>query len=181
MSKVTINLLPQDILLKRQQGAKLAVLSKMSIVLLITLIFCASVTIALKLSQTFQLQALNQELGQSQSKLSSLESVESNIQIIKVRLQSIDTLSAGDNKLKDMLNLVLLSVPPGITVVDFSVTKLGVLNITMESDSLSNLEGFFTNINSIDQNQAIVKSIDLEGFSLGKDAIFRMGLKINSN
>lgn len=180
MSKISINLLPAEILIKRQQSAKLTVINKISVSLLLLLIFFASATFALRLSQSLKLKDLNQNLVFAKDKVTSLESRESKVQIIKSRLSSIDKLSSGDSKLKDLFNLVILSVPQGIEVLDLSVTKLGAVTITLQTAKLELIESFFTNINSIDKNQVLVSKIDLDGFSLGKDLVYRVALKITA-
>ncbi|KKS13488.1 hypothetical protein A2617_00600 [Candidatus Daviesbacteria bacterium RIFOXYD1_FULL_41_10] len=175
-----INLLPPEIILRRKQGAKLSFINRLSVILLISLVFCTSLIIALRLSQTMELTKMEEQIALAEDKVSRLQGAEGQMILLKDRLDKIKSLSGGDDKRRGMFNALVYFTPSDIQISDLSVDKGGGATITFLSPNLSSLETFLQDLANKEKVGEIIKQINLGSLSLGRDSVFRVSLKVSA-
>lgn len=176
--KMTINLLPPEVMLQRKQGFKLTLANQISIAALVILIFFTSATLALRFFQNSELKAAKEELTSAEGKVNSLQSREVQIVLLKQRLASIENLTGSDLKRKAIFNLVIYLTPPNIQIIDVSVDKNGNMSLSLASSSLPSIETLFASLGDNEKNSGLISKVGLEGFSLSKDMAYRFNLSI---
>lgn len=176
--KVSVNLLPPEILLQRKHDSKLIVANKLSILVLIILIFFTSATIALRLAQNNQLQSSREALASAQNVVTGLGSKEESLLVLKQRLGQIDTLLGEDTKRKSMFNMLVSLTPSDVGISEVSVDKNGAILASFNSFSLPSVETFLEDMTDSQNSSDLIKKIDLEGFSLSKGNVYRFSLRI---
>lgn len=178
LGKISVNLLPEEIVLQRKQSSKLLFINKMSVVFLIALVFFASATLALRLSQNIQLENSMEVLARSQSRVTSLKGKEEQVIVLKQRLNSIQNLMGGDIKRRAIFNLIVFLTPPDIQISEMSVDRNGNMGVSFTSSTLSSVDTLISDLGNKEKNLDLISKVDLEGLTLSKDNAFRFALKI---
>lgn len=180
MINISINLLPKEILLQRQQNTKLRFLTVLSMGLLILLIFLSSATLAMRIAQNLEFRKASDNVVYAQEREASLKSKEAQLVFLKERLSLIDSFSQKDKKIKEMFNLVLNLIPLDIQISELSVDKTGNMVILLSTNNLFSLEKMTEDLGNKEKNSNLIKKISMEGLTRGKDGIFRFSLKITN-
>ncbi|OGE20463.1 hypothetical protein A3E45_01650 [Candidatus Daviesbacteria bacterium RIFCSPHIGHO2_12_FULL_43_11] len=179
MGGISINLLPQDIILQRKQSSKLVLVNRISVGVLVTLVFFTSATGALRIMQNSELKEAENGLAYATERVTGLKSTEDKTFILKERLGLITTLVDGDQKRKEIFNLVVFLTPPDMQISEALVDKNGQLTASFSSPSLSAVQTLISNLSDKEKNSGLVAKVNLEGLSLGKDSTYRFNLKIS--
>ena len=177
MPGISVNLLPKDVILQRRQNSKLSIVNRLSVGLLITLVFFTSATLAVRIMQRTQLQNVQQGLVYAQEKVQNLSGKEEQVIILKNRLDAIGSLMGGDSKRKEVFNTVIHLTPLDLQVIEVLVDKNGIMTISFSGSSLPSIKELLANLSN-KENGLDPAKINLEGLSLGKDSVYRFTLKI---
>lgn len=180
MSTIKVNLLPSEIILQRKQGSKFIFINRLSVFLLVILMFLTSATLSLRFSQGIEVKQTQDNLVYAQNKVESMRGKESDLVSLKGRLNSIQTISALDIKRKAMFNLITTLLPSDIQVSDFSIDRSGNTTLSLNSVNLYAIDNFVNNLGNKETNSNLIARVALEGLSLGKDSVYRFNLKITA-
>ncbi len=178
MAGILINLLPQEVLLERRQNSKLVFLNRLSVVLLIVLVFFTSATLALRIMQNSELEEANKGLVLATEEVNSFKERETQVLALKERLGLIQNLMEGDAKRKEIFNLIVFLTPPDMQISEALVDKNGNTTASFTSPSLTAVQTLINNLGDKEKNSNIVTKVQLEGLSMGKDGVYRFSLKI---
>lgn len=179
MGGILINLLPQEVLLQRKQNSKLVLVNRLSIGVLVALVFFTSTTLALRIMQNSELEGAKNGLVYATERVSGLKSKEDKTLILKERLGLITILVEGDHIRKEIFNLVVYLTPPDMQISEALVDKNGNMTASFSSPSLSAVQTLVNNLSDKEKNSDLVTKVSLEGLSLGKDSIYRFTLKVS--
>lgn len=180
MNRITINLLPREVIEGQRKSAGIGFLNKISVVVLVVMVFFASVTLSIRLLQRFNLQTANQNLVLAQSKIDSLDDRENQLALIKEYLSSYKTLSTTDEKKKAVFSLVAFLAPPDVQFSDISISRDGNTVISASTTSLLSIDKLLNDLTDKQKNADLIAKVDVDGLSLGKDSVYRFGLKITT-
>lgn len=180
MNKISINLLPQEIIFQRKQSSKLTLINRVSVAALVVMVFFASATLVLRLSQTGNLKKAEKNLAYAENKVSSLKYKESQLLMLKSRLASIQSIMDSDAKRKAVFNLVIYLTPPDVQISDIAVDKNGGLSVMMSTQSLYSIDALIASLSDKERSGGLISKIDMDGLSLGKNSTYRFSLKISS-
>jgi Tfp pilus assembly protein PilN len=176
--KISINLLPQEVLLQRVQNSKLVFINKVSIAVLVFVIILTGGVFALKISQNNLFTATNQKLSEAENQVGSMKQKEEQLYILKKRLASIEALLGTDEKIKTMFNLLLFTIPQGVIVNEITLDKNSNMAVSLSSSSLASIQALFNNLSNKEKIGSLISKVDLDGISLGKDNTYRFSIKI---
>lgn len=180
MNKISINLLPKEVLLQRAHSSKFALVNKISIGMLVTVILITTGVMLIKISQNREIEQINNEVKLAEDNVIAQKSKEETLLALKNRLSSIQTLLGSDEKVKAMFNLIVFLIPPEIDLHDATVDKNGTIIASFNSKSLSAIDALFSSLSNKETNLNLVSSVDLDGISMGKGSTYRFALKIAS-
>lgn len=178
MPAILVNLLPPEIILRRQHNVKLLFINHLSIAVLIILVFFTSLTLTIRVAQKAEIEKTNQDVALAQEKVSAQSIKEGQVITLKSRLASINEISKNDSLRIKMLEMLINLIPPGAAISELSVDKKGLVNISLSSTSLDILETFISDLSNEEKNGGLAKQISMETMSLGKDARYYAVLHI---
>lgn len=176
--KLSVNLLPQEILIERIQSSKLSLINNISIALLIVVILLTSATLGLRFTQNLELKAAQDNLVQAENKITSFKDKEVTLLSLKQRVASIQGLIGGDDKIKSIFNLVIFLTPADIQITEATVDKNGAMSLSLSTRNISSLESLILSLGDKEKNSGLIAKVDMDGLSLGRDGLFRFALKI---
>lgn len=180
MATISINLLPEEILIQRKQSSKISLLNKLSAMVIVVLIFAASATLSLRIIQQSKLGVVNKSLAYARTQVTDMQQKEVRVALLKKRLDSIRTLSASGSKETAMYNLLLLNAPADISIDSLSIDQNGNSSLDINSTSLDSINTFLSTLSDPGKNAGLISQISMDGFSLSRDGIYRFNLKIFS-
>lgn len=178
MNKISINLLPQTVLLERIQSSKLSLVNKISIGVLVLVAFLTIGVLLLRVNQNRENEQITSQVKDAENKVSSYSSKEAEAFALKNRLDVILQKMGTDEKIKAMFNMLVSVIPPEVILSDAIVDKNGVITATFTSVNVSGLDKLFASLTNKESNLGLVSKVDLNGISLGKDSSYRFSLKI---
>lgn len=178
MSGLAINLLPQDVLLAQEHRAKLSLINKISVGVLVLLTFFTSATVALRIAQRSDLTQTQSNLVYAQDKVESFKSKEEQLVILKQRMAVMQNLIGLDSKKKALFNLILYLTPVDMQVTDVTINTKGIISLSVSSSNLASVQNLITNLGSKNKNSDLISKIDLNSFSSGRDGVYYMTLNI---
>ncbi|MDO8429127.1 MAG: hypothetical protein Q7S88_00675 [Candidatus Daviesbacteria bacterium] len=179
MNRIKVNLLPAEILIERKKSLKLTLLNKLSISMLVILLFLASASLALRFTQSEKFKNINENLVFAEGKVTSLKGKEAKVVALKQRLRSIDTLLSADSKIREIFDLAVSS-SSGVDILDVSISKNGNMTISFSSDNLEGIEGLIINMINKGREKNLISEIFLEGLTLGKDGFYKFELRVTT-
>lgn len=177
-NNLNINLLPREVSEKQKKSAGLSLLNRMSVGLLIVMAFFAAVTLSIRLLQKINLESTSQNLALAQSKVGSLGEREVEVALIKEYLSSYKSLSTSDEKKKAVFSLVAFLAPSDILFNDISISRDGNTVVSASSSSLTSIDKLLSDLTNKEKNSDLIARVDIDGLTLGKDSVYRFGLKI---
>ncbi len=178
MSALAINLLPQDVLVAQEHRAKLSLLNKISVGVLVLLTFFTSATVALRIAQRSDLTQTQNDLVYAQDKVVSFKDKEEQLVILKQRLAVMQSLIGLDSKKKALFNLILYLTPADMQATDITIDSKGIISLSVNTGNLASVENFITSLGSKDKNSDLIAKIDLESFSSGRNGVYYLTLNI---
>lgn len=177
MDKLSINLLPLELLAKQRQSGKVILINRISIGLLLALILLTSVLIALRLLQGNGLKDLNDNLALIEGRIQELKDKEIYVLALKYRLGSIEKLSQDPKKVA-VFNLIISLSPQDVTISQVNVDKTSTVSLTLSSFSLEAIDQLIKNLARKEMTSDLISRLDLESFARGKDGLFRLAIKV---
>lgn len=179
MNNIAINLLPQEILFQRRQGSKLTLINKFSIGALLVMVFFASATLVLRLTQSGNLKKAEANLTYAENRIQNLKYKEGQFWLLKDRIRLIQAILDSDAKRKAMFNLIIFLTPPDVQISDIAVDKNGGLSVMMSTQSLYSIDALIASLADQDRSGDLVGKADMDGLTLGKNSTYRFSLKIS--
>lgn len=180
MNKISINLLPDEILLERAHSSKFALINNISISILIIVILITAAMLFFKISQNKEMEKMNNQVKTAEDKVVAERSKEETVFALKNRLNSIQTLMSGNESVTSTFNLIVSLIPPEVDLYEAMIDKNGMMTASFNSKSLPAINSFFNNLSSKEKNSNLISKVDLDGISLGKQSTYRFALKISS-
>ncbi|OGE25627.1 hypothetical protein A3C32_02985 [Candidatus Daviesbacteria bacterium RIFCSPHIGHO2_02_FULL_41_14] len=177
---LSINLLPKELVEKGKKSVGLNLLNKISVLVLVTMVFFASITLSLRLMQRINLQTANDNLVLAESQNSSLAEREAQLSLLKEYLSTYKSLSSTDEKKKAVFSLVAFLAPAEVQFNDITISRDGNTMINASSRSLSSIDKLLNDLTDKEKNADLISKVDVDGLSLGKDFVYRFGLKITT-
>ena len=177
MTRISINLLPNETAIAEQKRQKVKFVQTISVVAFLIVVFLTSVTVALRILQNQNLAQVKDQTQQEEAKVASFKDKESDLVFLKDRLRLIQDLKALPSKARQSYRLIIEQIPVGVTVSGISVDASGNLVLTAVIPSKSAFSQLFANLTSQNVTSAVTK-INIDSLSRGRDGVYRMSIKI---
>ncbi|KKQ66427.1 MAG: hypothetical protein US86_C0005G0038 [Candidatus Daviesbacteria bacterium GW2011_GWA2_38_24] len=178
---ISINLLPQEVLLAEKDVAKRTLVKKISILVLVLTSLLTAATSGVNIYQKSQVNQLQDQMDQSQQQISALKVKEGLLVSLKQRLGFISNLLSAPSKQADVYNTITTLTPPGVKVLVFNVDAKNKITVSGEASDNSSLEAFFENLTEPDKNQDQIQKVNLDNLSRTANGTFRFETSIELN
>ncbi|MDO8576940.1 MAG: hypothetical protein Q7R82_01215 [Candidatus Daviesbacteria bacterium] len=178
MAKILINLLPSEIIVRELKKAKFYKIQLTGIVVILTMIFLASLTVALRILQSHNITEVQAQLTQTEQKVSDLKSTQASLFLLKDRLAVIDEYLGVSSKQSAVYKLLDKLIPSTIVINAITVNKAdGVVLLALAPDSVS-LDNLMNNLTTKEKNEGNISQVSVESLNRGKDGFYRISFKI---
>lgn len=149
----------------------------MGMSIILGLVIIASLVVSLRFMQGANIQLTQNHLKELEQKVTSQQSKESDLTVIKNRLNLIGSLTNA-SKQRQMYKLVSSQIPDSINVSSSSVDRSGDVLISATTADGIGIDGFVTGlIDSVDGKDAISR-VSIENLSRDRDGVYRFNLRI---
>lgn len=176
--KIDLNLLPKAHFQDQKKISTIWLINKLSIGLLVVLVFLTGAVLSLRTIQRFELQKESQVVKEAEAKVSTFQDKEGQLIFLKQRLDTINNLLNGDIKRKALFSLLIFLTPDDISYSDISIGRDGSTIVSASSPTLQSIDTLLNNLSNKEKNAGAISKIDLDGLTLGKDSIYRFSIKL---
>src|SRR3990172_9854248 len=112
--KISINLLPPEIIAQEMKKAKFYKIQVVGIGIILIMIFLTALTLTLRILQSKNIAEVKASLEKSEQKISSLKSIEESIVLLKNRLSVVNQYFGVSSKQSAMYELIDKLTPPSV-------------------------------------------------------------------
>lgn len=178
MARISINLLPPEIITRELKKANFYKIQFAGIVVILTFVFLASLTVALRILQSRHISEIQAKLTQTQQRVSDLKSTQASLLLLKDRLTVIDQYLGVPSKQASIYKLIDKLISSSVTISAMTINKAGdvvLLVLVPDAPSLDDLIGKLT---TKDNNEEKISQVGVESINRGRDGFYRMSLKI---
>lgn len=171
MEKISINLLPKEFTQEEVRKTKFYKIQAIGVGIILVMIFLSSLTVALRILQSQNIQSVQAQVSQSEQKVSDLKDRQAQLIILKDRLVTIHQYLGGSSQQAASFRAIDGLLPSTLSITSLAVTKTGeVLIVGVISDAIS-LDNFVTDLTT-------VGPLSIENLTRGRDTLYRISLKI---
>lgn len=171
MEKISINLLPEEFTQEEVKKTKFYKVQAIGVGIIMVLIFLASLTVALRILQSQNIQSVQAQVSQSEQRVSDLKNRQASLTILKDRLAVISQYAGKSSPQATSLRAIEQFLPSSLVLTSLAVTKTGeVLIVGLVPDVIS-LDNFITDLTTIGP-------LSIENLTRGRDTLYRISLKI---
>ncbi|MCR4305958.1 MAG: hypothetical protein NUV73_02655 [Candidatus Daviesbacteria bacterium] len=181
MAKISINLLPPEIIAREIKKTKFYKIQAIGIAVILVMIFLASLTMALRILQSRNITEVQAKLGQTEQKVSNLKSTQASLFLLKNRLVVIDKYLGVPSKQAAIYKLIDSLIPPTVVINAININKTDeVVLLALVPDAVS-LDTFVNNLTGTEENEGTISKVSVESLNRGKDGFYRVSFKIKPN
>lgn len=180
MANISINLLPPEITAKELSQARFNKIQFSGIVIILTLVFLTSLTIALRILQSHNIAQYQVRMVQAEQKVTDLKNTQASLFLLKNRLVAIDQYYGISSKQSSMYELISKLVPTSVAISGLSIDKNGSVVLLALVPNFDSLEDLISSLTLKENNENKINEVSIDNFNRGKDGSYRIGLSIKS-
>lgn len=178
MAKISINLLPPEIMALELREAKFYKVQFVGIVIVMVMIFLASLTVALRVLQSKNLEAVQASLAQEEQAILGLKDTQAHLLLLKNRLGVINQYYGKTSEANELYTLLDKLIPNSITVNAVTINKNGEIMISVTAPDTLILDDLITNLINPNKNKGKINQVFVDSLNRGRDGYYRVGIKI---
>lgn len=167
MNKLNINLLPIEMEQSKKSAKRKALVIRLSVIFLIVMIGLTSLVMVVAITQNFALRLEESKLKQSKDQITAMQEKEGLLFILRNRLDGINNINSRPSPAASAYNLLTSLVPPGVSMLSFSVGKNANVSISGETSSVVALNNFFTNLSDPAKHEGKIGNTKIENLGRG--------------
>lgn len=175
---IFINLLPPEFLAEELKRTKFVRVQTIGIGIVLVMIFLSSLTVALRILQSYNISQIQNKLGQIEEKVLSLKNRQASIILLKNRLTTIGQYLDEPSSQNQIYNLLDKLIPPSVSITSLALDKLGNTTIIAVVPDTTTLDNLMLNLLSPDRNEGKIAKVSLENLNRGRDGVYRLTLKV---
>lgn len=180
MAKISINLLPPEIIVEQIKRAKFYKIQFVGVVIVLVMVFLASLTVALRILQSQNIVLAQAQLDEAEQKVSNLKSTQASLFILKNRLAVVSKYLGVPSKQSSMYKLVDKLISSAAAINSITIDKDGnAVMLLSVSDSLI-LDDLINNLSQKESNEDKIDQISIDSLNRGRDGLYRLSLKIKA-
>lgn len=178
--KISINLLPPEIVTKELKQANFYKIQFIGIAVILTMIFLASLTVALRILQSHNITEVQAKLAKAEQRVSDLKNTQASLFLLKNRLTVIDQYLGVPSKQSSIYKLIGELIPPPVAINAIAINKAEELTLLALVPDSSSLDDLINNLSVKENNEGKIKQVSIESLNRGRDGFYRISLKIKS-
>ncbi|MBU1104614.1 PilN domain-containing protein [Candidatus Parcubacteria bacterium] len=165
-----INLVPENLVKRKEKSAILALSSKVLGVLVAVALLFALASFYLYFKLNSSLAKLNLDLDQKKESVKSLEKIEQQNNELSFKLEILNKIIADQEYYSGFLEEVKKVLPPAVVIDDINFTDNASVTVSGTALSYGSLADFIENVSSASEDpNSIYKEISLSEVTLKKE------------
>lgn len=178
MAKISINLLPPEITTQELKKANFYKIQFAGIVVILVMVFLASLTAALRILQSRNITEVQAKLDQTKQRIVDLKGTQASLTVLKSRLTVINQYLGISSKQTSLYRLVDRLIPSSVAVNVVTIDKSGeAVLVAVVPDSLS-MDNLIHNLTTKEKNDGKISQVSIESLNRGRDGLYRISFKI---
>lgn len=174
MEAININLLPIEDALRQKKEGKFRLIQAISIFLLLSLLFLSTVGFILRFLQNNDIGKVESAANLAENQVAGFKDKEAALFVLKNRLTAIGQIVKEPGKQAEIYDLAVRKLPQSVGLASVGIDKSGSI-----TESLVVSDGVVLDI-LLDQYMEKASKIEVESLSRGRDAAYRVNLKIQT-
>ncbi len=180
MAKISINLLPSEIMARELKEAKFYKLQFVGIGVVLVMVFLASLTLALRILQNHNIAVIQATVTQEGQKVSDLKDTQVSLLLLKNRLSVIDQYLGIPSTQSMMYRLLDKLIPVSVSINAMSIDKAGTVTILATIPDSFVLDTLVSNLTNQETNEGKISQVSIDALNRGRDGLYRVSFKIKS-
>lgn len=178
MARISINLLPPEIMTQELKRAKFFKVQFVGIAIVLTMVFLTSLTLALRILQSRSIAVIQATLAEEEQKVSDLKDTQASLLLLKNRLDVIGKYFGTSSQQSAMYKLQDKLIPTSVLINAITIDKTGgVTLLATVPDSLV-LDNLISNLTIQETNEGKISQVSVETLNRGRDGFYRISFKI---
>lgn len=178
MAKISINLLPPEIMVQELKKAKFYKVQLVGIVVILVMVFLTSLTLALRVLQNQSMVVTQATLAQEEQKVSDLKETQASLLLLKNRLNIIDQYYGKASKQSSMYLLLDKLIPVSVLINAITIDKNGGVVLLITAPNALVLDNLVSNLTNKDTNEGRISQVSIETLNRGRDGFYRVSFKL---
>lgn len=180
MAKISINLLPPEILAEQIKGSKFYKVQLIGITIILMMVFLSSLTVALRILQNKNIVMAQAEVDAVSQQVSGFRSTEASLLLLKNRLAIIDQYLGVQSKQSSMYLLIDKLISESVAINSITIDKTGEAVLLVSAPASDNLDSLVSNLTTKESNEDKISQISIDSLNRGRDGFYRVSLKIKA-
>ena len=176
--KISINLLPPELITKELKKANFYKIQFAGIVVILVMVFLASLTVVLRILQSRSIKTVQARVTQAQQRISDLKDTQVALLLLKSRLGVIVNYLGVSSNQTIMYRLIGNLVPAGVTINSIGVGKTGEVTLTALAPDTPSLDDLINKLTVSESNEERISLVAVDSLNRGRDGLYRVSLTI---
>lgn len=176
--KISINLLPLEIIELEIKKTKFYKIQFIGIAVILSLVFLASLTVALRILQSRNISEVQARISQTEQKASDLKSTQASLLLLKNRLTVIDKYLGIPSKQFEIFKLIDKLIPPAVAINAITIDKTNEVVLMALAPDAGSLDRLVSNLTDKESNEGRISQVSVESLNRGKDGFYRISFKV---
>lgn len=178
MAKISINLLPPEIMAQELKKARFYRIQLVGITIILVMVFLASLTVALRILQSRNIAVIQATLAEQEQKVSDLKDTQVALFLLKNRLNVIDQYFGISSQQSSMYSLLDKLIPDSVSVNAVTIGKNGTVTLLATVPDSAILDSLVNNLVTKETNEGKISQVSLDALNRGRDGFYRVSFKI---
>lgn len=181
MAKISINLLPPEIMVQEAKKARFYKIQFAGILVILVMFFLASLVIALRILQSRNITSIQATLAQEEQKVTDLKTTQGSLLLLKDRLNVIDKYFGVPSKQSTLYDLLNKLIPPSVIVNEISIDNAGIIALSATVPDSIVLDRLIVNLTLKEINEGKINNVSVEALNRGRDGYYRISFKLTTS
>lgn len=177
---ISINLLPIEFTQTEVKRQKFVRIQAVGVGVILFMVFLSSLTVALRLLQSKNIDLVQSKVAHAQQQVSSLKDKQESLVILKNRLSTINQYLGTPSKQNSMLTLLSKLLPSSFSLNSISVDKGGDAVVVFLAPDPQTLDNFVASLTNSETNGDQIVSVSIDNLIRGRDGVYKVSLKIKA-
>lgn len=178
MAKISINLLPPEIIAKGVKQASFYKIQIAGVAVILAMVFLASLTVALRILQSRNIAVIQKKITQSEERITALKGTQAALLLLKNRLEIVSKYLGVPSEQASMYKLINEIVPQTVAISSMAVTKTGEVSLLAVVPDNVVLDDLVHKLTLKENNEGKISQVGIESLNRGRDGLYRISLKI---
>lgn len=181
MAKISINLLPPEIMEKELKRARFYQIQLIGIIIILFVFFLTSLVMVLRILQSRNISIIQAALTEKEREVTDFKDTQSSIFILKDRLNVIDKFFGITSEQASLFKLLNKLIPESAKINGISIDNAGSVTLLATVPDSTVLVALLSNLSQKETNDGRIKVISVDSLNRGKDGFYRISLKLTSS